>query len=60
MTKKAHVVASYGDPRKSKRWPAKRIRREFAKEILDADQRPPEASFNNVGDLLAWLDEGAS
>jgi len=57
MTKKPKVVASYGDPRKSKRWPAKRIRREFAKEILEADKRPPEAVFDNAKDMLAWLDK---
>jgi hypothetical protein len=57
MTKKPKVVASYGDPRKPKRWPAKRIRREFAKEILEADKQPPEASFDNASDMLAWLND---
>ena len=37
ISKKPQVVANYGDPRKSKRWPAKKIRREFAKEILEID-----------------------
>lgn len=57
MTKKPKVVASYGDPRKPKRWPAKRIRREFAKEILDADKQPPEASFDNLDAMVAWLND---
>ena len=56
MPTKPKVVASYGDPRKPKRWPAKRIRQEFAKEILDADKQLPEASFDNVDDLFEWLD----
>jgi len=55
MTKKPKVVASYGDPKKPKRWPAKKIRREFVKEILAADKEPPEASFDNADDMLAWL-----
>ena len=55
MTKKPKVVASYGDPRKPRRWPAKRIRREFAKEILEADKKPPEATFDNVEDMLTYL-----
>ncbi len=57
MSKKANVVASYGDPRKPRRWPAKRIRREFAREIIEADKQPPEASFDKADDMLAWLDE---
>jgi len=57
MTKKPKVVAGYGDPRKPKRWPAKKIRREFAKEILEADKKTPEATFSNVDDMLAWLDK---
>ena len=55
MSKKPKVVASYGDPRKPKRWPAKRIRQEFAKEILDADKQSPEVSFDNVEDMLTYL-----
>lgn len=57
MSKKPKVVASYGDPRKPKRWPAKRIRREFVKDIMEADKQPPEAVFGNVEDMLAYLNE---
>lgn len=57
MSKKPKVVASYGDPKKPRHWPAKRIRREFAKEILEADRLPPEARFDNADDMMAWLDE---
>ncbi len=32
-------------------------RRKFAKEILDADKQPPEASFDNIDNMLAWLDD---
>jgi hypothetical protein len=58
VSKKPKVVASYGYPKKPKRWPAKRIRWEFAKEILEADRAPPEASFSNFEDMMAWLDDG--
>lgn len=57
-SKKSKVAASYGDPRKPKRWPAKRIRQEFTKEIKDADKQMSEASFDNIEDMLAWLNEG--
>ncbi len=28
---------------------------DFVKSILDADRAPPEARFNNVVDMLDWL-----
>lgn len=57
MTTKAQVVASYGDPKKPKRWATKRIRREFAAEILAADKEPPEATFDSGEKMLAWLND---
>jgi hypothetical protein len=29
----------------------------LACDVLQADKAPPEASFNNVEDMLTWLDE---
>jgi hypothetical protein len=57
VSKKPKVVASYGDPRKPKRWPAKRIRREFAQEILDADKAPVELGFDSIWELFEWLED---
>jgi hypothetical protein len=34
-----------------------KINPEFAKDILDSDSKPPEASFDNIEDMLAWLDD---
>jgi hypothetical protein len=71
MTKKPKVVASYGDPRKPRRWAAKRIRQEFANEILEAAKQPPEiapdevwtledVAYQEIGDPYSkhWGDDG--
>lgn len=34
-----------------------KVRREFAAEILEADAAPPEATFDNVIDMMAHLDD---
>lgn len=58
---KANVVASYGDPRKPKAWPHKRIRREFSKEfvreILEADSGQVESTFDNIEDMIGFLNK---
>ena len=33
--------------------------RAFVKRILDAEKSEPEATFDNVEDMLRWLDEDA-
>lgn len=38
----------------------KRIRRGFAKEILEADRMPPENTFNDIEEMLNWLDDTAT
>lgn len=55
MTKKWSSTASMDG--QTKRQASKKIRREFAESILKADREPPEASFDNVEDMLAWLDK---
>jgi hypothetical protein len=55
MSKTPKIVAAYGDPKKPKRWAAKRIRREFAREILEADREPLEAQFRDFDSLMEHL-----
>ena len=55
MTKKWSSTKSMDG--QTKRQASKKIRREFARAILRADKEPPEASFDNAEDMLAWLNE---
>lgn len=40
----------------TKRQASKSVRREFARELLDADKEPPERTFANGDEMMAWLD----
>lgn len=53
MTKKWSSTRS--DLLKTKRQASKEVRSEMAKELNRLDQEPPEATFNNVDDMLKWL-----
>lgn len=55
MTKKWSSTASMDG--QTKRQASKRIRREFVESILKADAEPPEASFDNIDDMMAWLND---
>lgn len=55
MTKRWSSTVS--DLSKSKRRASKDARREFTRELLRADKELPEASFNNVDDMLVWLND---
>jgi hypothetical protein len=55
MTKKWSSTASLDG--QTKRQASKKARREFVESILKADSEPPEAEFDNVDDMLAWLDD---
>lgn len=57
MTKKWSSTKSMDG--QTKRQASKRYRREFVEELRNADKEPPEASFDNVNDMLAWLDDAA-
>lgn len=39
----------------TKRQASKKIRRELVDELLRADRAEPEAKFDNVEDMLEWL-----
>lgn len=41
----------------TKRQASKRVRREFAAEIWQADGEPIEGKFDNFEDMMAWLDD---
>lgn len=43
----------------TKRRASKQIRQKFAEEIRRADKEPPEASFDNIEDMLAYLNSEA-
>jgi hypothetical protein len=53
MTKKWSSTASLDG--QTKRQASKRYRREFVEELRRIEKEPPEASFDNVEDLLAYL-----
>lgn len=53
MTKRWSSTIS--DLTKTKRQASKDMRRQFAKEIQQADKEPPEAEFDNIDDMLDWL-----
>lgn len=55
MTKKWSSTKSMDG--QTKRQASKRYRREFVEEVRKADREPPEASFDNADDMLAWLDD---
>ena len=55
MTKKWSSTKS-GDGQ-TKRQASKRYRREFVEEIMKAQREPPEATFDNVEDALAYLND---
>ena len=55
MTKRWSSTSSLDG--QTKRQASKKIRREFAEELLRADKELPEASFNNIDDMLAWLND---
>lgn len=58
MTKKWSSTASLDG--QTKRQASKRVRRELAADILRADREPPEAAFDNVEDMLAYLNDAPS
>ena len=53
MTKKWSSTASMDG--QTKRQASKKARREFVESIVKADSEPPEATFDNVDDMLDWL-----
>lgn len=54
MTKKWSSTKSMDG--QTKRQASKKIRREFVESIVKADKEPPEATFNNIDDMLPLLD----
>ena len=55
MTKKWSSTKSLDG--QTKRQASKKYRREFVQELLRAKKEPPEAEFDNVDDMLAWLND---
>ena len=55
MTKKWSSTASLDG--QTKRQASKKVRRDFAEEIIKADKDSIEASFDNVEDMLDWLNK---
>lgn len=55
MTKRWSSTASLDG--QTKRQASKSDRRDFKDQLLRDDKEPPEASFDNFEDLMAWLND---
>lgn len=55
MTKKWSSTKSMDG--QTKRQASRRYRREFVEELRRVEKEPPEATFDNVDDLLSYLND---
>ncbi len=55
MTKRLSSARS--ELNKTKRQASKEARQKLADELKRADAEPPEATFDNVDDMLEWLND---